>query len=225
MAAAQLKLLAALPAEGRADADRMARCFHLDPVDWFRSAVPPALLPAIADAIWQHRRLAMRYESWQRTSDRSVEPLGLVLKAGTWYLVARTVSHAEPAVFRVAAIESLSTLDEAFVPPPGFELAAFWRASAARFEAGVYTATARLRLNEAGFRRLCQFSPAVERAALDSAMPSDTAGSVEVEVPIESVQHAARELLRLGDDAEVLAPAALREGLHATAQRMCERYA
>src|SRR5216683_2126963 len=38
MAAAQLKLLAALPADWQADARRVSARFHLDPVGWFRSA-------------------------------------------------------------------------------------------------------------------------------------------------------------------------------------------
>jgi len=224
MSAAQLKLLAALPAEARADAGRMARVFHLDPVDWFRSAAPPAQLPAIADAVWAQHRLAMRYESWQRVSDRVVEPLGLVLKAGTWYLVAGSAGCSEPGVFRLAAIETLQVLDETFTAPASFDLATFWRASAARFEAGVYTATARLRVSEAGFTRLCRFSPAVAQAALDSAEPCDSDGWIEVTVPIESVSHAAGEMLRLGEEAEVLEPAALRQRLLATAQEMCRRY-
>lgn len=217
MAAAQLKLLAALPAEARADAGRMAGVFHLDPVDWFRSAAPPAQLQAIADAVWARRSINMRYASWERVSERSVDPLGLVLKAGTWYLVARSTGRSEPAVFRLAAIETLQVLDQQFTAPKGFDLANFWRASAARFEAGVYTATARLRVSEDGLQRLCRFSPAVAQAALDSAQPSDQDGRIEVTVPIESVSHAAQEMLRLGSEAEVLAPPALRERLLATA--------
>src|SRR5882724_2813273 len=40
MEAARLKLLAALPAGWQADASRVGARFHLDPVGWFRSAVP-----------------------------------------------------------------------------------------------------------------------------------------------------------------------------------------
>ena len=37
MAAAQLKLLAALPGQGQSGAGRLAARFHLDPVAWFRN--------------------------------------------------------------------------------------------------------------------------------------------------------------------------------------------
>jgi predicted DNA-binding transcriptional regulator YafY len=89
MTSAQLKLLAALPADWQAGANRVGSRFHLDPVDWFRSAEPVEHLRSVAEAVWQERRLKVRYRSWKRVSDRLVDPMGLVLKAGTWYMVAR----------------------------------------------------------------------------------------------------------------------------------------
>src|SRR3954468_8478197 len=47
MAQAQLKLLAALPAEGRQGAARVASRFHLDPIGWFRSAEHADVLPSL----------------------------------------------------------------------------------------------------------------------------------------------------------------------------------
>src|SRR5512134_253691 len=82
MTSAQLKLLAALPADWQAGAHRVGSRFHLDPVDWFRSAEPVEHLRSVAEAVWQECRLNVRYKSWNRVSDRLVDPLGLVLKAG-----------------------------------------------------------------------------------------------------------------------------------------------
>jgi predicted DNA-binding transcriptional regulator YafY len=222
--AAQPKLLAALPPEAQAEARRVGQRFHLDPVDWFRDSAAPEHLQAVARAVWASQRIAMRYESWKQTSDRVVEPLGLVLKAGHWYLAARVPGRDEALAFKLAAVLSLRVLDEPFTPPPGFELASWWRRSTARFEAGVYTATARLRVTEEGYARLCRFSPAVAAAAQDSVAPCEPEGWAEVQVPIESVPHAAREMLRLGAEAVVLEPAALRRALQATAAEMAAGY-
>lgn len=224
MSLAQLKMLAALPPEARADAERIAQRFHLDPSDWFRSAVPPPQLQTVASAVWNCQRLAMRYESWSRISDHVIEPLGLVLKAGTWYMAARKAGRSEPRPWRLAAIESLQLLDQQFAPARNFDLAAWWRDSTARFEAGVYTASATLRVDEAGFERLCRFSPVVAHAAEDSAEPCDAEGWIQVQVPIESVAHASREMLRLGEHACVLQPAALRQALAQTALRMLHNH-
>ncbi|HSB23081.1 MAG TPA: YafY family protein [Burkholderiaceae bacterium] len=222
-ASAHLKLLAALPAEWRGDAERVGARFHLDPVDWFRGPAPADHLRLVAEAVWGERRLRMRYESWTAVSDRVVDPLGLVLKGGAWYLVAR--QRREPRTFRVAAIESAKLLDETFARPPKFDLAAFWSESTRRFEEGVYRDVATLRVSQRGLERLRGFGPIVAQAAQRTAGEPDVQGWRQVTVPIESVEYAAREMLRLGAEAVVLEPAALRDALRATAQAMLASYA
>ena len=194
-------------------------------MDWFRDSAALDCLQAVAGAVWAGRRVAMRYESWSKTSDRAVEPLGLVLKAGVKYLAARTPGRVEPLAYRLSAVLSLQVLDETFSTPPDFDLAAWWRRSTARFEAGVYTASARLRVTEEGYMRLCRLSPSLAAAAQDSVAPCEPEGWAEVLVPIESVHHATQEMLRLGDQAVVLEPAALRDALQSIASRMAAGYA
>ena len=221
-ASAHLKLLAALPADWRGDAERVGARFHLDPVDWFRGAAPANHLRVVAEGVWSERRLRLRYESWTAVSAVVVDPLGLVLKGGAWYLVAR--HRREPRTYRVAAIETAQLLDERFVRPAAFDLAAHWDESTRRFEQGVYRDFATLRVSALGLHRLRGFSPIVAQAADRSAGPADRRGWRQVTVPIESVEHAAREMLRLGDAAVVLEPAALRDALRATAQAMLAAY-
>jgi predicted DNA-binding transcriptional regulator YafY len=221
-ASAHLKLLAALPADWRSDAERVGARFHLDPVDWFRGPTPADQLRVVAEGVWGERRLRMRYESWTAVSERVVDPLGLVLKGGAWYLVAR--HRREPRTYRVAAIERADLLDERFARPPKFDLAAFWSESTQRFEQGVYRDVATLRVSPAGLSRLRGFSPIVAQAADRTAGAPDSSGWREVTVPIESVEHAAREMLRLGSDALVLQPPALRDAIRAAAQAMLAAY-
>lgn len=87
-AAAQLKLMAALDAQGSADAQRIAERFHLDPLPWYHRAEVLEHLPALAAAVWHDQRLRITYDSWAGEQQREVGPLGLVLKGGLWYLVA-----------------------------------------------------------------------------------------------------------------------------------------
>jgi predicted DNA-binding transcriptional regulator YafY len=93
LAAAELKLLAALPAELRARAERLRERFHLDAPGWFREAEHVPHLATLADAVWNQRPIRARYRRWRapREVERDWEPLGVVLKAGVWYFVARTV--------------------------------------------------------------------------------------------------------------------------------------
>ena len=218
---ARLKLLAALPAAGRAGAERVAERFHLDPVDWYRRHRVPPQLATVAEALWSDRWLEVSYESWSRTSRRRIEPLGLVLKAGRWYLVAR--AGAKDRIYRLDKILDARGTDERFERPPEFELAAAWQVAVAGFEASLRRGTATLRAAPSSLDRL-------ERLGADMAEPllaatPDADGWREATVPIEGVAHAAALLLGFADEIEVRAPAELREELARRARRVVGLYA
>ena len=124
----------------------------------------------------------------------------------------------------MAAIENAQVLDERFARPAKFDLASFWGESTRRFEQGVYRDFATLRVSPLGLERLRNFSPIVAQAAQRSAGPPDASGWRQVTVPIESVEHASREMLRLGAEGVVLEPSALREAVCRTAQKMFDSY-
>jgi predicted DNA-binding transcriptional regulator YafY len=217
---ARLKLLAALPEAGRAGAERVAERFHLDPVDWYRRHRVPPQLATVAEALWSDRRLAVSYESWAGASRRRIEPLGLVLKAGRWYLVAR--AGRKDGIYRLDKILDACVTDERFERPPGFELAAAWQAAVASFEASLRRGTATLRASPSSLDRL-------ERLGADMAEPllaatPDAQGWREATVPIEGVAHAAALLLGFADEIEVRAPAELRDELARRARRVVGLY-
>src|SRR5215217_1488095 len=60
LAAAQLKLLAALPPELRSRAGRVRERFHLDAPGWFQETDQTPYLADVADAVWNQRRLRVR---------------------------------------------------------------------------------------------------------------------------------------------------------------------
>ena len=211
MASAQLKLLAALPDGWREDARRVSARFHLDPIDWYRGPSATDHLPAIAQAVWGERRIAMRYESWKGEVSRRVDPLGLVLKAGIWYLAAQVGMGVR--TYRLSNILDLEVTDEPFERPKAFDLAAWWQASTKRFEKELAVDTAQLRVSASGLKQLRDLGAAVAQAAEGSASEPDEAGWRRVTIPIESIAHAAAQVLRLGAQAEVLKPAALRREL------------
>lgn len=224
VASARLKVLATLPPDWQADAQRVASRFHLDTVEWFGSAARTEHLGAVADAVWRERRLHIRYESWKGLRERDVEPLGLVLKAGLWYMAARTGKGAAPRTYKLASIRALKVLDQPFDAPRGFDLAAYWQESTRRFETGVYTEQAELRVSARGLRLLKALSATVAEAAERTAARERRGGWSRVTIPIESTEHAANQLINLGADAEVLAPQALRTRLRATARQLTKLY-
>ncbi|MER6007516.1 YafY family protein [Nonomuraea angiospora] len=223
--AAQLKLMAALPVELRDRAGRIQERFHLDAPTWYRDQEPVTYLPAVADAVWNERRIQVRYRRWKAPQEveRRLDPYGLVVKAGRWYLVAR--AGEDVRTYRVSQILDLHPLPEGFTRPDGFDLAAYWQGYLAEFEARLRRGEAVLRLSPRGVERVPDLmTPGVVAAARESAQPPDEEGWTRVTVPIESIEHALAEFLRLGTDAEVLAPAELRDRMAATATELAARY-
>ncbi|TAJ57485.1 WYL domain-containing protein [Brevundimonas sp.] len=221
----QLKLLAALPPERQAAAERLAGRFHLDPVGWYQDADEAERLPAIAQAVWNSRRIAVRYESWKGEVARTLEPLGLILKGGLWYLAARPAEgrRQEPRTYRVSNILELTVEETTFERPAGFDLAAWWAETSRRFESDIFTGTATLRVSKPGLKRLARLG--VEQARIAAVIEVQGGdGWIEVTVPIESVEHAAIDFLRLGAEVEVLAPAELRSAMRDTIQQLAALY-
>lgn len=219
--AARNKLLVALPGGGGALADRMAARFHLDAVDWYRGGEALPHLPAIARAVLDQRALTMRYESWQAVRDWTVEPLGLVLKAGIWYLAAR--GGGKIRIFRIANIDGLTVGDTSFERPADFHLASWWQAEQARFEAELFATAATVRASPEGCKRLAAQSPRGAKAVAAAAQPAAD-GWREMTMMVEDSDHGARDMLALGAEVEALAPGSFRSRIAALAAQIAARH-
>lgn len=230
----QLKLLASLPPDAAADAARIADRIHVDPLPWYHRPETLPLLPELAAAVWRGRQVRVCYESWEGEAERTLAPLGLVLKGGLWYLVAaasgrpRTAKgRPEPRTYRVSGIRTLRELPRPVQRPPGFVLASHWPQAVAQFEARLMAGRATVRLSPEGLRILRAVQPAAAELALSTQRPcaSPRHGCwIEAELPIEAEPYAARQLLRLGTEVEVLAPASLRSAVAAEARAVARRH-
>ncbi|MCT9006620.1 helix-turn-helix transcriptional regulator [Streptomyces rhizosphaerihabitans] len=217
LAAAQLKVRAALPAELREHADRVSGRFHLDAPGWYADADETPYLAAVADAVWNGRVLHIRYRRWREPTDveRRLEPYGLVLKAGRWYVVA----GPGPRTFRVDQILELTASGEEFTRPDRFDLAAYWTAYQRDFHERLHRAEAVVRI--APGTRLS--GPAAQAVTANGLREED--GWTRATVPIESEDQAHDDFLRLGVAIEVLDPPELRARIAATVTELARRYA
>jgi predicted DNA-binding transcriptional regulator YafY len=225
LAAAQLKLRAALPAELRDRAAQIQQRFHLDAPGWYYDGDAAPFLAGVADAVWNQRRIAVRYRRWAAPTDvtRTLDPHGVVLKAGKWYLVAR--SGADFRCYRVSQILDLTALPEPFERAEGFDLPGFWSSYVREFRARLYQGEATIRLSPAGRQRLRELmSTAVAHAADETATAPDADGWVTAVVPIESLEHSETEFLKLGAGVEILSPDDLRRRLTDVARRLAALY-
>ena len=211
LAAARLKLLASLPPELQERASRAADLFHVDTRGWFREEDRVPHLPVIAGALWRGRRVEIRYREGSGLVSRRLHPLGLVLKAGVWYLLARR--RGEERVYRVSRIASARERPEPCLRPPGFDLASAWSERSGAFERSRPQVDVQLRVHRSQVRYL-----RAVRVIEDGHTPT-------VVARFDGLDRAFHELLAYGPDAEVLAPTELRTRIGRAAEEMAELYA
>jgi len=122
------KLTAALPAALRERAASIRQRLYVDTTGWRGTSENLAMLPVVQDAVSRDRKLSMTYRRPDaEPAARVVDPLGLVAKGSTWYLVARTAEGFR--TYRVSRIEEAAVLDVPCERPPNFDLAAHWKSS------------------------------------------------------------------------------------------------
>jgi predicted DNA-binding transcriptional regulator YafY len=222
---------------GRGEA---AALVHLDMPRWFRGQEEVPHLRTLAEALRRRQHLALGYlhpHSDGPSGDgpaidgragpaatRVVGPLGLVNKAGIWYLVAATGS-GQIAVFRAGRISSARVLaDKPFERPADFELPEFWERWSAEFTSTRPRLPVRLRASPEALAVFGEIFGDDARAALDAALPPDEHGWREVTLSFEHELAAAHRLAGLGGQVEVLSPPSVRERLLATAREILGRY-
>ncbi len=222
VAAAQLKVMAALPPELRSRASRLIERFHLDPAGWFQSSEPVPHLATLAGAVWDGRLVQLLYERTDGPTERTIGPLGLVLKGGVWYVVGR--ADGQTRTYRVGRILTVTVLDERVDRPPDFDLPTFWAASSGAYVRGLDTVTVELRVSEQRIERL---QTVVGRTVVEAAERLDEAepGWRRLRLTLGWPDEVPGQLLSVGSQLEVLDPPEIRDRIIAAAGRILERYA
>jgi predicted DNA-binding transcriptional regulator YafY len=222
VAAAQLKVLASLPPELRARASRLVERFHLDAGEWFRATQPVPHLGALSEAVWNATRITIDYDRGEGATRRVLEPLGLVLKAGIWYVVASV--DGQIRTYRVSRVVSAAPGEERFERPEAFDLAAYWAESSAAYERDVPRVAVEVRVRP---DRLDRLRDAVGNRAVSDAQrldDPDPDGWLRLRVRLDWPEEAHRNLLAAGRWLEVLGPPDVRARIASTARAIAERY-
>lgn len=118
---ARHKLTTAIPAALAAQADSLFTWFVHDPDPWTGHRIPHGELRRIAASIRAHRRVELHLAD---SAPITVEPLGLVLKAGAWHLVV--TGDGPEQVICLDDLRATRLTAQSFEPPPDFSLGAFW---------------------------------------------------------------------------------------------------
>jgi predicted DNA-binding transcriptional regulator YafY len=220
---------------------------HLDLPRWFAATEPVPQLRTLAAAVRLGQRLTFTYAPNGAGSARvrQVDPLGLVNKAGTWYLVAVRGTpgpgapdpdpppggaRADPVVYRAGRVSAARVLPAAAGRPAGFDLVAFWERWSAEFVGRLPRVEVLLRASPDALSVFPEVfgdlgRQAAEAAGPGPAGPTAAAGWRAVRLTFESERAAAHRLAGFGREVEVLAPEAVRVLLLGTARELLHRYA
>ena len=226
-AAADRSLLPAMEPATESAARVVRDRLLVEPTHWF---VPPDDTPALAQVsrgVWESRLLRLGY----RGRETVVEPLGLILKGDTWYLLAtappagRDDRGERHRLYRLSRVESAELLPHRFERPPDFDLATEWAARRQAFLASLPEYVATVRVAPAAEPLLALLDEAAPELPLPDDVDRDGEGWARLELRFERGRDGtARHLLRLGGGVEVLDPPELRARLSEVAADLADLY-
>ena len=216
--AGRRKLLAGL----RADAPQLV---HFDAPAWFRPAEPVPCLTELWEACNRGLRVRFSYRRPQARHARGMvaDPLGLVNKAGLWYVIARASGGI--SAYRVSRVTDVSVSGELFSRPEDFDLAEYWGEWSATFVAGLARTVVTLKVHPELYPALPEIIGDRAHAAMAGAGPPDQRGWRTLRVPFDSVMAATSGCLGMSPGVEVLEPAEVRDLVLERARRTADLYA
>ena len=222
VAAARLKVLAALPNELRARASRLVERFHLDAAGWFHATDPVPHLGVLADAVWESKRVTVGYRRAGGEVNRIIDPLGLVLKAGVWYLVAATEDQVR--TYRVSRFSRVSSHGATFARPADFDLAEHWRESIAAYERSAPRIELDVRVAPHAIGILADVVGERAVRSAERVGEPDADGWQRLRLSVDWPEEVPARLVAMGDRLEVLEPTEVRDEVLTIAERVVNRY-
>lgn len=214
------KLARAMPARTRAALDRTRGRVHVDSRRWIGVRSPAAPLGALREAVWGDRCVSIAYsDRTGKVTRRVVDPLGLVTKAGVWYLVARDDRAVK--TFRIQRIARVRILDRRFKRPSDFDVGAYWQGVAAHVASEEEPYRATLRMTRRALANAEIYFAVESRTRVRGSNPP--AWLVCIAFP--SVMSALQEAMSWGGEAVAVDPPHLCEALVERGRALIARYA
>jgi len=204
-----LKVLAALPTPHQQAADEVRQRILVDSQWWIHSKAPLALT-VILQALNRDQIIQVTYQnSTGQIAERTLEPYGLVAKAGNWYLVA--LRDDDFRTYRVSRIQDVRFSGKGFIRQRDFDLHAFWHSHMDSFLESLltYRFTLKVRPHRMDFVRTHS------TGTFEVVSSPDELEWVTVRFTAEGLDPAAMLVFGLGNDAIVMEPLSLAEAIAA----------
>jgi predicted DNA-binding transcriptional regulator YafY len=209
---AWLKLSAALPTGRRAAEKEVRQRFFLDSSWWNQEGGSVPHLETLYQAVWDDQRISLVYRPMPPVEiEQQVDPYGLVAKAGIWHLVCSRNKRLR--VHQVSNLIKVSSLDETFERPEGFDLESFWKEWCKERQQRRTVFPVSLKVDKGMLPFLPMFfGEGINKKILQTGVSSEE-GHMILELSFESLEAARTRLLALGAGVEILSPRALRESI------------
>jgi predicted DNA-binding transcriptional regulator YafY len=166
--------------------------------------------------------VAIAYRRGDEVVERTIGPVGIVLKGGIWYVIA--LVDGQIRTYRASRVAEATPLDEAVERPEEFDLAAYWAESSAAYERDAATVTVDVRIAEDRLWRVRSvFGEAAVEAAERSIEP-DRPGQVRLRMTLSYPDEVPGLLLAVGPNLEVIEPLDIRERVIKLAELVAARY-
>lgn len=222
------KLLAALPEDQRRAAASVEERILIEPQGWGRGPDRAPNLPALQRAVLDGQRLALTYRAAgkRRARTRTVDPVGLVAKAGIWYLVA--LQDGEARLFRASRVRRVAATGET-VPSPRPDLGELWDLVRDRVDLPPVAVVATVRVPAELIDRILgvcgpQLAGDVEREDVGDPSADEPRPQQVFRLPFRSLLQASGVLLGHAVDIEILGPPELRGAIAERAAATAARY-
>jgi predicted DNA-binding transcriptional regulator YafY len=213
------KLMAALPGSMRERAVSIRQRLHVDTSGWHAAKENLSMLPLVQDAVSADRKLSFVYcQPGKERGTRIVDPLGLVAKGNTWYLVAATPRGLR--TYRVSRMVEAKLLDMPCKRPPNFDLATYWKLSTEEFAAGWNRFVATLRAEPRVARRMKMWGSWMQVTEVETSEPD---GWTTLRVEFCHLDEALFVVMGFGAGVEVVEPESLRERVAGQIAALIER--
>jgi len=129
-----LKILGDSSAEDLKEFENLQNYVYIDMNTWNEpnTSLNTDILSVLQNAIWNSKVLKISYRKTNEIKEVELNPLGLVCKRGTWYLVA--INNHIIKTYKVTSIESALLMPHTFTRPTNFNLKSYWIDSTSNFK-------------------------------------------------------------------------------------------
>lgn len=217
---ARQKLLAAIPAPLKEDVKDISNRIHIDTSTWRQTPREMKSFGIVQQAVWEEKKLQIQYEKADKqTSDKIVEPLGLVAKGNTWYLIA--ASEEKIKSYRVSRILDAELINENFSRPNDFDLSGYWQESKQKFISSLPRFEVEVEMSPSIIQRINFTGRFVQVMHKDS--PKDD-GWISASLCFDTDQEAREYILGFGDQIKIVRPVSLRKSVRGMAEGVVDLY-